>query len=240
MQARVGETVRIFFGNGGPNLTSSFHVIGEIFDTVYDEAGSSTSHNVQTTSVPAGGATIVEFTTRVPATYILVDHAIFRAFNKGAIGMLEVQGDNPDALYSASHEADVYIPSPGRTWGAPPVSQSRTVDDVFVETRTPVERLDSGRALYSANCASCHNERGTGVPDVFPALTESTVLLDTTQTARSIRGGRSGDLGIMPGFPHLDARDIADVLMFTQTTFGGQHYVLHDANDIQAILAGNE
>ncbi|MGV2480445.1 UNVERIFIED_CONTAM: nitrite reductase, copper-containing, partial [Salmonella enterica subsp. enterica serovar Weltevreden] len=38
MEANVGETVRIFFGVGGPNLTSSFHVIGEVFDRVYDLA----------------------------------------------------------------------------------------------------------------------------------------------------------------------------------------------------------
>jgi nitrite reductase (NO-forming) len=235
MRARVGETVRIFFGNGGPNLTSSFHVIGEIFDTVYDEAGSLKNHNVQTTSVPPGGATIVEFQTRVPATYILVDHAIFRAFNKGTIGMLQVEGDNPDDLYLAHHEADVYVPSPGRTWGPPEVSSARTVDEVFVETRTDAERLDSGRAIYNTNCASCHNERGTGLDGVFPALTTSAVLLDTPEIARSVRAGRRGDIGVMPGFPSLDARDIADVVSFAQTNFAGQE-ALHDANDIQAIL----
>lgn len=239
MQARVGESVRIFFGNGGPNLTSSFHVIGEIFDTVYDEAGTATTHNVQTTSVPPGGATIVEFTTRVPATYILVDHAIFRAFNKGAIGMLQVDGDNPDNLFMAHHEADVYVPSPGRTWGPPAVSQARTTEEVFVEDRTDDARLDSGRSLYNTNCASCHNERGTGVDGVFPALTTSTVLLDTAEVARSVHSGRRGDIGIMPGFPSLNARDIADVISYAQTTFGEQPS-LHDANAIQQILMASE
>src|SRR5207244_4780347 len=76
MRAKVGETVRIFFGVGGPNATSSFHVIGEIFDRVYDQAAltSSPMTNVQTTVVPAGGAAIVEFTLEVPGRYILVDH----------------------------------------------------------------------------------------------------------------------------------------------------------------------
>ena len=57
MKAKVGETVRIFFGVGGPNATSSFHVIGEIFDRVYKEAaiGPPPATNVQTTMVPAGG-----------------------------------------------------------------------------------------------------------------------------------------------------------------------------------------
>src|SRR3954471_6672273 len=62
LQAKVGEHVRIFFGVGGPNLTSSFHVIGEIFDKVYPEAGMSVPNtNVQTTFVPSGGAVAVEF-----------------------------------------------------------------------------------------------------------------------------------------------------------------------------------
>ena len=91
--ANVGETVRLFIGNGGPNLISSFHVIGEIFDNVYPEGGTRRSqHNVQTTMIPAGGSAIVDFKVEVPGTYILVDHSLFRAFNKGALGMLKVTG----------------------------------------------------------------------------------------------------------------------------------------------------
>ena len=86
--AEVGETVRLYVGNGGPNLVSSFHVIGEIFDKVHVEGGSLVNENVQTTLIPAGGAAIVEFKVDVPGTFILVDHSIFRAFNKGALGML--------------------------------------------------------------------------------------------------------------------------------------------------------
>lgn len=78
LRARVGETVRIFFGVGGSNVTSSFHVIGEIFDRVAPEAGSSWSSNVQTTLVPAGGATIAEFRLEVPGDYVLVDHSLSR------------------------------------------------------------------------------------------------------------------------------------------------------------------
>jgi len=95
LKAKVGERVRMFVGNGGPNLISSFHVIGEIFDTVYGEGGSSTmEHNVQTTLIPAGGSAIVEFALEKPGNFILVDHALFRAFNKGALGILNVTGDD--------------------------------------------------------------------------------------------------------------------------------------------------
>lgn len=96
-QVNVGESIRLFVGNGGPNLTSSFHVIGEVFDNVYGEGGSMvTQKNVQTTLVPAGGSAMVEFRAEVTGNLILVDHAIFRAFNKGAIGMIKVVGEeNP-------------------------------------------------------------------------------------------------------------------------------------------------
>ena len=100
LEAKVGETVRIFVGNGGPNLVSSFHVIGEIFDRVYVEGGSTINHNVQTTVIPAGGAAIVEFKVEEPGNYIIVDHSIFRAFNKGAIGMLKVTGEKNPKVYN--------------------------------------------------------------------------------------------------------------------------------------------
>jgi nitrite reductase (NO-forming) len=104
MEAKVGETVRIFFGDGGPNATSSFHVIGEVFDRVYAQ-GDLTSpplHNVQTTSVPPGGATMVEFKVDVPGRYILVDHALSR-MEKGLAGFLYVTGnDAPDLFHTTS------------------------------------------------------------------------------------------------------------------------------------------
>lgn len=98
LQAKTGETVRIFFGVGGPNLVSSFHVIGQVFDRVQPEGASEWVTNVQTTLVPAGGATIVEFTPTVPGDYTLVDHSIGRTM-KGATGTLHVEGpDNPDVF----------------------------------------------------------------------------------------------------------------------------------------------
>jgi nitrite reductase (NO-forming) len=103
LKANVGETVRIFFGVGGPNFTSSFHVIGEIFDRVYDQASltSPPLTNVQTTLVPPGGATMVEFTLDVPGNYILVDHALAR-LQRGLAGFLIAEGpENPDIIDGA-------------------------------------------------------------------------------------------------------------------------------------------
>ena len=100
VKATVGETVRLFVGNGGPNLISSFHVIGGILDTVYTEGamgGSAPARNVQTTLIPAGGAAVVELKVAVPGRFLLVDHSIVRAMEKGALGVLEVAGaEQPD------------------------------------------------------------------------------------------------------------------------------------------------
>jgi nitrite reductase (NO-forming) len=96
--AKVGDKVRIFFGDGGPNFTSSFHVIGEIFDKVYLLGGflSPPLDGIQTVTVPPGGAVVTEFKLQVPGNYTLVDHALARA-ERGLVGILHVEGDkNPD------------------------------------------------------------------------------------------------------------------------------------------------
>lgn len=100
LKANVGQTVRIFFGVGGPNYTSSFHVIGEIFDRVYPFASitSEPLTNVQTVTVPPGGAWIVEFKVDVPGTYILVDHALSR-LERGLVGYLIVEGPDDPTIF---------------------------------------------------------------------------------------------------------------------------------------------
>lgn len=105
MEVNVGQTVRVYFGVGGPNKISSFHVIGEIFDKVYSEGSTNTvKHNVQTTLVPAGGATIVDFKVQHPGKYILVDHALSRA-GKGLAGILEVKGKADATVYKSSDKS---------------------------------------------------------------------------------------------------------------------------------------
>ncbi len=104
LTATVGDKVRIFMGNAGVSRISSFHVIGEIFDTVYPEAAlSNPVKNIQTTLVPAGGATMVEFQVDYPGNYVLVDHALAR-IDRGAWGILSVSGEEDDALYRGETE----------------------------------------------------------------------------------------------------------------------------------------
>jgi len=100
LEAKVGETVRIFFGVGGPNFTSSFHVIGEMFDRVYNLGGvlSEPLKGIQTVTVPPGGAVITEFKLDVPGNYILVDHALSR-LERGLVGILHVEGAASPEIY---------------------------------------------------------------------------------------------------------------------------------------------
>jgi nitrite reductase (NO-forming) len=97
MTAEVGDRIRLFVGNGGPNLVSSFHMIGGLIDVLHREGQAEATHNVETTLIPAGGSSWMEFQMDVPGTYVLVDHSLGRAIDKGAIATIEVEGpDNPE------------------------------------------------------------------------------------------------------------------------------------------------
>jgi nitrite reductase (NO-forming) len=101
LTAKVGDTIRLYVGNIGPNSASSFHIIGEIFDKVYVEGsiGGTINENVQTTLIPAAGSVIVEFKVDVPGAYLLVDHSIFRVA-KGAAGILSVEGKDNLSIFN--------------------------------------------------------------------------------------------------------------------------------------------
>jgi nitrite reductase (NO-forming) len=213
LKARVGEKIRIFVGNGGPNLTSSFHVIGEIFDRVYTEGGTKVQENVQTTVVPAGGAAIVEFTVDVPGKYILVDHALFRAFNKGAVGMLEVAGESRHDLYT---EKRPDAPYEGRA--------------IAMAAPAPVSGPITGEGTYKRICAACHQSEGQGVMGAFPPLAKSDYLADAPKQrlADHIINGLQGPLtvngnnynGVMPPMGFLTDEEIAKALTFVRASWG--------------------
>jgi nitrite reductase (NO-forming) len=107
MNVDVGETVRLYVGNGGVNLVSSFHVIGEVFDKVYREGDivSPPARSVQTTLIPAGGAAVVEFKADYPGNYVLVDHALARV-DRGAWGLLKVEGEPDPKVFDGKIESE--------------------------------------------------------------------------------------------------------------------------------------
>ena len=103
---QTGDTIRLFVGNIGPNLVSSFHVIGEIFDKVYVEGSMAlVNRNVQSTLIPSGGAVGVEMTLEVPGDYLMVDHSIFRT-HKGAAGVIRVAGEENPEVYDSITYSD--------------------------------------------------------------------------------------------------------------------------------------
>jgi len=191
--ANVGETVRLFVGNGGPNLVSSFHVIGEIFDKVHIEGGSMINENVQTTLIPAGGAAIVEFKVDVPGTFILVDHSIFRAFNKGALGMLQVTGPDKIRIYSGTEKEGIYNPE-GGTVQQMPGKQDKPTEAV---AQSIDERIKLGKQIYSTTCFACHQAEGQGIPGVFPPLAKSDYLNEDVERVIDILlHGKTGEITV--------------------------------------------
>ncbi|MDA0577164.1 MAG: copper-containing nitrite reductase [Verrucomicrobia bacterium] len=225
LTASVGETVRLFVGNGGPNLVSSFHVIGEIFDRVYIEGGDRISHDIQTTLVPAGGSAITEFKVDVPGTFIIVDHSIFRAFNKGALGMLKVAGAEDKLIYSGKERDDVYQPE-GQVTGI-----AKTAPPARTGALSKAEQMKLGEQIYSRSCYACHQSNGEGLAGIFPPLAKADYLLSNID--RAIDGLIKGNEGpmvvnggtynqIMPP-QNLNDEDTANVMTFILNSWGNEH-----------------
>lgn len=222
--ANVGETVRLYVGNGGPNLVSSFHVIGEIFDKVHVEGGDLINENVQTTLIPAGGAAIVEFKVDVPGTFILVDHSIFRAFNKGALGMLKVQGDENKTIYSGELEEGVYQPEGGG------IQELPISDDAVaaVPAASFEEQMEFGKNAYMQTCFACHQAEGQGIANAFPPLAKSDYLnADVNRTIDIILRGKTGEITVngekynsVMTAQTLSDDEVANVLTYVYNSWG--------------------
>ena len=250
--AEVDETVRLFVGNGGPNLISSFHVIGEIFDHVYPEAGSVVNRNVQTTLVPAGGAAMVDFKVDVPGTYILVDHSLFRAFNKGALGMLKVEGEENRIIYSGKEVDEVYLGeqsdagSEASRVEAELLARKEAVisaNPELMEIDTRI-RMERGRKVFLSTCFACHGATGEGIAAVFPPLAESDFLeRDVDQIINTVLRGMTGPVtvngttynSIMPPQPLMDEQ-IADVLTYVMNSWGNDYGTV-SADDVKRVRA---
>ncbi|UNY98803.1 copper-containing nitrite reductase [Zhouia spongiae] len=229
--ANVGETVRLFVGNGGPNLVSSFHVIGEIFDKVHIEGGDRINENVQTTLIPAGGAAIVEFKVDVPGTFILVDHSIFRAFNKGALGMLKVQGEEDKTIYSGELRDDIYLPEGGGIQSMPTTDELVKADQT---AKTPEEQMKFGKQTYMQTCFACHQAEGQGVAGAFPPLSKSDYLnADVDRTIGIVLNGLTGEITVngekynsIMTRQNLTDEEVANVLTYVYNSWGNSKKVV--------------
>lgn len=228
--ANVGETVRLFVGNGGPNLVSSFHVIGEIFDKVHIEGGDMINTNVQTTLIPAGGAAIVEFKVDVPGTFILVDHSIFRAFNKGALGMLKVQGEKNTKIYSGEQMDNIYTPE------GPGIQSMPTTDDV-VEAKPAQsfeQQMEFGKQIYGQTCVACHQPTGQGIEGAFPPLAKADYLnADVDRAIGIVLHGLTGEITVngkkynsVMTRQTLSDDEVANVLTYVYNSWGNNKTVV--------------
>jgi nitrite reductase (NO-forming) len=225
LKAKTGERIRLFIGNGGPNLVSSFHVIGEIFDRVQQEGGTHPQENVQTTLIPAGGASIVEFHTEVPGNYIMVDHSIFRAFNKGALAILEVAGDARADIYSGKQADESYLSD--QVGSLAPVTAAAEAKAAGKLTKE--QQVAAGQVLFKGTCSVCHQESGQGMPDVFPPLANSDFLNKDHERAITIAlNGLNGKVtvngktfdSVMPPMSQLNDDEIANILTFVLNSWG--------------------
>lgn len=198
LEANVGETVRLFVGNGGPNLVSSFHVIGEIFDKVWVEGGSLINENVQTTLIPAGGAVMLEFKVDAPGEYLLVDHSVFRAFNKGAMAELMVYGDKNERVFKGKIQEGIYRPEGGAIQYMP-IDEERKAREKSAseETLSKADLIELGKGIYNSTCFACHGSQGQGVADVFPPLAKADYLNDDVERAIDIvLNGKTGEITV--------------------------------------------
>jgi nitrite reductase (NO-forming) len=227
LTAKVGEKVRLYLGNGGPNLISSFHVIGEIFDRVYTEGGTRIQENVQTTLIPAGGSAIVEFTVEVPGTYILVDHAIFRTFSKGALAMLKVEGEENGAIYTGKEVDSVYLADKADPASGPMVAEATTAS--AAGTLSKDAQIKAGGALFAGTCSTCHQADGKGLEGVFPPLAGSDFLVaDKGRAVGVVVNGLSGAVtvngkeynSVMPPMSQLNDDEVANILTYALNSWG--------------------
>lgn len=231
LKAKVGERVRLFVGNGGPNLVSSFHVIGEIFDNVSVEAGSLVNKNVQTTLVPAGGAAMIDMKLDVPGSYTLVDHSIFRAFNKGALGQLVAEGPENKDIYSGKTQEEVYHSEGGAIQTAPlTASETAKVAEGAPKAADKEERIKAGEGVYKSVCIACHGAEGKGVEGAFPPLANSDYLnADHKRAVNAVIHGLSGEITVngvkfnsmMPA-QSLNDEKTANVLTYVLNSFGNK------------------
>jgi len=212
------------------------------FDQVRYEGGTNVQKNVQTTLIPAGGAAVVKFTARVPGSYVLVDHSIFRAFNKGAMAILKVDGPENKLVYSGKELDSVYLGDRA----APNMSAVTKATEASVSgTLTVQDQVQAGRALFAGTCSVCHQGNGAGLPGVFPPLAKSDFLAaDPKRAMNIVLHGLNGKIkvngqeydSVMPPMTQLNDDEVANILTYVLNSWdnpGGRV----SADDVKKVRA---
>jgi nitrite reductase (NO-forming) len=166
----------------------------------------------------------------VPGNYQFVDHSMFRAFNKGAMGALQVEGPTRPEIFSGRQAEEIFNPG------------THLQRVAAVSTTTPSEH---GKGVYERICTTCHQPDARGLPGVFPPLAQSDFLLkDADRAIRVLLEGLQGPItvngqtfnGVMPNFA-LSDDEIAAVLSYVRGNFGnaGSPVTLADVQRIRAM-----
>ena len=195
-----------------------------------------TQKNVQTVLIPAGGTAIIQFKVKVPGTYLLVDHSIFRAFDKGALGMLKVTGAENKELYSGKQKDEMYL---GSDLDNKPEAETGNTEagNVKADFSNPGNInaiLQTGKNIFSTTCFACHQPDGKGIPGIFPPLVKSDFLnADKVRAIGIVLHGKKGPVtvngkhfnNVMPPQNLSDAQ-IAAVLTYVYRSFGNSGKVV--------------
>jgi nitrite reductase (NO-forming) len=181
---------------------------------------------VQTTLIPSGGAAIVEFRTDVPGSYVLVDHSIFRAFNKGALGILKVDGSENKSVYSGKEVDSVYL---GDRAGSNLQAVTTAATAHAAGTLTKEDQIAAGKQLFAGTCSVCHQANGEGLPNVFPPLAKSDLLAADPKRAMTIvTHGLTGKVtvngheydSVMPPMSQLTDDEVSNILTYVLNSWG--------------------
>ena len=181
---------------------------------------------MQTTLIPAGGAAMMEFHMEVPGSYVLVDHSIFRAFNKGALAILKADGPEDKAIYSGKEVDYVYLGD-----RAQPNMQAVATAAASAKTGelTVQEQIDAGKALFAGTCSTCHQPEGQGMEGVFPPLAKSDyIAADPKRVASVILHGLVGPVTVngkdynsnMPPMSQLTDDEVANISTYVLNSWG--------------------
>jgi nitrite reductase (NO-forming) len=241
LTATPGKLVRIYFVNAGPDLWSSFHVIGGIFDKVYPGGEAAQAINgVSTYSVGPGAGAIFDITLDQPGNYVFVDHDMAHAII-GAQGVLQV--GEPGAI-AAQKPPIIAVKGPAvATTVAPPIGTPPTASAPAGPYKFDPAH---GASMYASTCAACHQATGTGLPGAFPPLKADPVVLNpdpTEQIDTILHGAHGRTIGgttypsAMPPFgPALSDADIADIVNHERSSWGNQGKLI-TADQVKAVRA---
>ena len=201
-------------------------MIGEIFDKVWFEGGTRFQENVQTTLIPSGGAAIMDFHLEVPGSYVLVDHSIFRAFNKGALAILKAEGKDRPEIFSGKEVDATYI---GDYANANMAAVGTAAAAAKTGDLTAEEQIKAGEALFAGTCSTCHQANGQGLEGVFPPLAGSDYIkADPKRVPNIIMHGLTGPVtvngtqynSVMPPMGQLTDDEVANISTYVLNSWG--------------------